>query len=169
MFPPRLPDESRQLNLQEDWPHCSGQLGLSPLWTMIINGGAAWESEGRQLCMTRWKPEVSLGSRVRFMVTKGIPHHPYFPCSDCYTMNVLGLLLFFFLFLYFSLEAGEGRAGSKSNTWLVINCKLPLNSIHLAKPRSLAGIAGDLRAVRERLPAGHISKQSHPIVQCLFG
>ena len=83
------------------------------------------------------------------MVTKGIPHHPYFPCSDCYTMNVLGLLLSFFLFLYFSLEAGEGRAGSKSNTWLVINCKLPLNSIHLAKPRSLAGIAGDLRAVRD--------------------
>ena len=167
MFPPRLPDESRPLNLQGDWPHCSGQLGLPPLWTMIINGGAA---RGKTALQDVKKAGSHFGEPCQFHGHQGhsTPPLPLFRllhngCSGA------AAFLSFFLFLYFSLEAGEGRAGSKSNTWLVINCKLQLNSIHLAKPRSLVGVAGGLRAVRERLPVGHISKQSHPIVQCLFG
>lgn len=42
----------------------------------------------------------------------------------------------FFLALYFSGEAGEGRTSSESNTWLLINHKQQLNSMTSSNPRS---------------------------------
>lgn len=64
---------------------------------------------------------------------------PPSPRSGSYTMNELGRLLCFPLFSAFIfLETLEtGRTGSRNNPWLMINCKLQLNSINPFNPWSL--------------------------------
>ena len=88
--------------------------------------------------MTNWRPEAILGSLVSFMVTEGIfSPFPLFRLLYDECSGAAAFFPFFFFFFYFSSEAGEGRTGSENNTWLMINCKLQLNSINPSNPQSL--------------------------------
>lgn len=97
---------------------------------MIINGGEGWGREGKDSSAGQTESRkpfpgaLSVSWSPREFFSFPLFRLLYNECSEAAT----------FSFLYFSLEAGEGRTGSESNTWLLINCKLQLNSINSSNP-----------------------------------